>query len=221
MASTLFDLPAEIREQINEKIEQGMSIQRLQKFIKDNFSDTLSTPAFDTLSRYRKQYKVLSSPTPHIVPKEEIQRDFNAGLAELDKVLNQIKDKQDLDYSNVNVLQGLMGKCLIRLSELEKVQADNSHIDVNLEKQILAYIDETKNFVKTIVTLTNALNSQQAKLDELIQKETKFILQTVSNIVLQICPDRYDQFTAAFRSSLVMTGRGINEPEHTDKTTAI
>ena len=46
--------------------------------------------------------------------------------------------------------------------------------------------------------------------DELVKKETKFLLQTVSNIVLQICPDRYEQFSRLFKQALMNESSNLN-----------
>ena len=159
---------------------------------------------------YRKQY--LSKNTYNAITSDKlaIQKEFNDGLTELDRLLTQIKDRQELNYSNVKVLQGLMGKCLLRESALEVHQANNRVPDMNIEKQMLAYMAEARNYVKTIVQLTADLASQQAKLDELVKKETRFILQTVSNIILQICPDRYEQFTRLFKQALMNESSSLN-----------
>jgi flagellar biosynthesis/type III secretory pathway protein FliH len=103
-----------------------------------------------------------------------------------------------------------MGKCLLRESALEIQQANNRTPDMNIEKQMLAYIAEARNYVKTIVQLTADLASQQAKLDELVKKETRFILQTVSSIILQVCPQYYDQFSRKFKEAMSSESSVLN-----------
>lgn len=170
----------------------------------------VTVPSLDAISLYRKQYQSKNTAITLQTNKTEISREFNEGLTELDRLLTQIKGRQELNYSNVKVLQGLMGKCLLRESALEHQQASNRVPDMMVEKQILAYISEARNYVKTIVQLTADLASQQAKLDELVKKETKFLLQTVSNIVLQICPDRYEQFSRLFKQALMNESSSLN-----------
>ena len=192
MASHIFQYPADVLEALNQKIDSGASVRVIQQFIKDNYSNVVTVPSLDAISLYRKQYQSKNTAITLQTNKTEISREFNEGLTELDRLLTQIKGRQELNYSNVKVLQGLMGKCLLRESALEHQQASNRVPDMMVEKQILAYISEARNYVKTIVQLTADLASQQAKLDELVKKETKFLLQTVSNIILQICPQHYE-----------------------------
>jgi len=210
MASHIFQYPADVLEALNQKIDSGASVRVIQQFIKDNYSNVVTVPSLDAISLYRKQYQSKNTAITLQTNKTEISREFNEGLTELDRLLTQIKGRQELNYSNVKVLQGLMGKCLLRESALEHQQASNRVPDMMVEKQILAYISEARNYVKTIVQLTADLASQQAKLDELVKKETKFLLQTVSNIVLQICPDRYEQFSRLFKQALMNESSSLN-----------
>jgi len=210
MASHIFQYPADVLEALNQKIDSGASVRVIQQFIKDNYSNVVTVPSLDAISLYRKQYQSKNTAITLQTNKTEISREFNEGLTELDRLLTQIKGRQELNYSNVKVLQGLMGKCLLRESALEHQQASNRVPDMMVEKQILAYISEARNYVKTIVQLTADLASQQAKLDELVKKETKFLLQTVSNIVLQICPDRYEQFSRLFKQALMNESSNLN-----------
>lgn len=210
MASHIFQYPADVLEALNQKIDSGASVRVIQQFIKDNYSNVVTVPSLDAISLYRKQYQSKNTAITLQANKTEISREFNEGLTELDRLLTQIKGRQELNYSNVKVLQGLMGKCLLRESALEHQQASNRVPDMMVEKQILAYISEARNYVKTIVQLTADLASQQAKLDELVKKETKFLLQTVSNIVLQICPDRYEQFSRLFKQALMNESSSLN-----------
>ena len=210
MASHIFQYPADVLEALNQKIDSGASVRVIQQFIKDNYSNVVTVPSLDAISLYRKQYQSKNTAITLQTNKTEISREFNEGLTELDRLLTQIKGRQELNYSNVKVLQGLMGKCLLRESALEHQQASNRVPDMMVEKQILAYISEARNYVKTIVQLTADLASQQAKLDELVKKETKFLLKTVSNIVLQICPDRYEQFSRLFKQALMNESSSLN-----------
>ena len=89
-----------------------------------------------------------------------------------------------------------------------------------IEKQMLAYISEARNYVKTIVQLTADLASQQAKLDDLVKKETKFILQTVSNIILQVCPQYYEQFSRKFKEALMNESSNLNMEVAQEETNA-
>lgn len=210
MASHIFQYPADVLEALNQKIDSGASVRVIQQFIKDNYSNVVTVPSLDAISLYRKQYQSKNTAITLQTNKTEISREFNEGLTELDRLLTQIKGRQELNYSNVKVLQGLMGKCLLRESALEHQQASNRVPDMMVEKQILAYISEARNYVKTIVQLTADLASQQAKLDELVKKETKFLLQTVSNIILQICPQHYEQFSRLFKQALVSESSSLN-----------
>lgn len=203
MASHIFQYPADVLEALNQKIDSGASVRVIQQFIKDNYSNVVTVPSLDAISLYRKQYQSKNTAITLQTNKTEISREFNEGLTELDRLLTQIKGRQELNYSNVKVLQGLMGKCLLRESALEHQQASNRVPDMMVEKQILAYLSEARSYVKTIVQLTSELASQQAKLDDLVKKETKFILQTVSNIILQICPQYYEQFSRKFKEALM------------------
>lgn len=210
MASHIFQYPADVLEALNQKIDSGASVRVIQQFIKDNYSNVVTVPSLDAISLYRKQYQSKNTAITLQTNKTEISREFNEGLTELDRLLTQIKGRQELNYSNVKVLQGLMGKCLLRESALEHQQASNRVPDMMVEKQILAYISEARNYVKTIVQLTADLASQQAKLDELVKKETKFLLQTVSNIILQICPQYYEQFSRLFKQALMNESSSLN-----------
>ena len=210
MASHIFQYPQEVLSEINELIDKGASIRVIKQCISDKYKNIVPVPANDTIALYRKQYLAKGKSIALNTDKQEIQRQFNEGLTELDRLLSQIKGRQELNYSNVKLLQGLMGKCLLREAALEVQQASNRTPDMYIEKQMLAYISEARNYVKTIVQLTADLASQQAKLDELVKKETRFILQTVSNIVLQICPDRYEQFSRLFKQALMNESSSLN-----------
>lgn len=210
MASHIFQFPQEVLNDINSLIEKGGSIRAIKALIQEKHADKVEIPALQTLSLYRQQYLAKSSGKQITTEKQDIQREFNEGLTELDRLLTQIKGRQELNYSNVKLLQGLMGKCLLRESALEVQQANNRVPDMNIEKQMLAYISEARNYVKTIVQLTADLAAHQAKLDELVKKETKFILQTVSQIILQICPDRYEQFSTMFKNALMTQSGNID-----------
>lgn len=217
MASYIYSYPQHIQNAINDKIEQGASLRNILDMLKAEYASELSNlPAIDTLNNYRKQYLNTGKVVQYNTEKQKLQREFNTGLAELDKLLTQVKDRQALNYSNVNVLQGLMGKCLLRLNDLEHVQSERKIPDMQVEKQILAYMEEARSYVKTIVSLTSDLAAQQAKMDDIVKKETKFILSTVSNIILQICPDRYETFTTLFKAALLNEGRDLNNDNESE-----
>lgn len=210
MASHIFQYPQEVLTDINELIDKGASIRVIRQRFIDKYKNVVPVPANDTIALYRKQYLAKGKSIALSTDKQDIQRQFNEGLTELDRLLTQIKGRQELNYSNVKLLQGLMGKCLLREAALEVQQANNRAPDMNVEKQMLAYISEARNYVKTIVQLTADLASQQAKLDELVKKETKFILQTVSNIILQVCPQYYEQFSRKFKEALMNESNSLN-----------
>lgn len=210
MASHIFQYPPEVLSDINELIDKGASIRVIRQHLVDKYKNVVPVPANDTISLYRKQYLAKGKSIALSTDKQDIQRQFNEGLTELDRLLTQIKGRQELNYSNVKLLQGLMGKCLLREAALEVQQANNRTPDMYIEKQMLAYISEARNYVKTIVQLTADLASQQAKLDELVKKETKFILQTVSNIILQVCPQYYEQFSRKFKEALMNESSNLN-----------
>ena len=210
MASHIFQYPPEVLADINELIDKGASIRVIKQRFEDKYKNIVPVPANDTISLYRKQYLAKGKSIALSTDKQDIQRQFNEGLTELDRLLTQIKGRQELNYSNVKLLQGLMGKCLLREAALEVQQANNRTPDMYIEKQMLAYISEARNYVKTIVQLTADLASQQAKLDELVKKETKFILQTVSNIILQVCPQYYEQFSRKFKEALMNESSNLN-----------
>lgn len=210
MASHIFQYPSEVLADINELIDKGASIRVIKQRFEDKYKNIVPVPANDTISLYRKQYLAKGKSIALSTDKQDIQRQFNEGLTELDRLLTQIKGRQELNYSNVKLLQGLMGKCLLREAALEVQQANNRTPDMYIEKQMLAYISEARNYVKTIVQLTADLASQQAKLDELVKKETKFILQTVSNIILQVCPQYYEQFSRKFKEALMNESSNLN-----------
>lgn len=210
MASHIFQYPPEVLADINELIDKGASIRVIKQRFEDKYKNVVPVPANDTISLYRKQYLAKGKSIALSTDKQDIQRQFNEGLTELDRLLTQIKGRQELNYSNVKLLQGLMGKCLLREAALEVQQANNRTPDMYIEKQMLAYISEARNYVKTIVQLTADLASQQAKLDELVKKETKFILQTVSNIILQVCPQYYEQFSRKFKEALMNESSNLN-----------
>lgn len=210
MASHIFQYPPDVLADINELIDKGASIRVIRQRFEDKYKNVVPVPANDTISLYRKQYLAKGKSIALSTDKQDIQRQFNEGLTELDRLLTQIKGRQELNYSNVKLLQGLMGKCLLREAALEVQQANNRTPDMYIEKQMLAYISEARNYVKTIVQLTADLASQQAKLDELVKKETKFILQTVSNIILQVCPQYYEQFSRKFKEALMNESNSLN-----------
>lgn len=210
MASHIFQYPPEVLSDINELIDKGASIRVIRQRFADKYKNVVPVPANDTIALYRKQYLAKGKSIALSTDKQDIQRQFNEGLTELDRLLTQIKGRQELNYSNVKLLQGLMGKCLLREAALEVQQASNRTPDMYIEKQMLAYISEARNYVKTIVQLTADLASQQAKLDELVKKETKFILQTVSNIILQVCPQYYEQFSRKFKEALMNESNSLN-----------
>ena len=210
MASHIFQYPPEVLSDINELIDKGASIRIIRQRFADKYKNVVPVPANDTIALYRKQYLAKGKSIALSADKQDIQRQFNEGLTELDRLLTQIKGRQELNYSNVKLLQGLMGKCLLREAALEVQQASNRIPDMYIEKQMLAYISEARNYVKTIVQLTADLASQQAKLDDLVKKETKFILQTVSNIILQVCPQYYEQFSRKFKEALMNESSNLN-----------
>ena len=210
MASHIFQYPPEVLSDINELIDKGASIRVIRQRFADKYKNVVPVPANDTIALYRKQYLAKGKSIALSTDKQDIQRQFNEGLTELDRLLTQIKGRQELNYSNVKLLQGLMGKCLLREAALEVQQASNRIPDMYIEKQMLAYISEARNYVKTIVQLTADLASQQAKLDDLVKKETKFILQTVSNIILQVCPQYYEQFSRKFKEALMNESSNLN-----------
>lgn len=191
--SVLFDLPPEVRAEVDNLIDQDYSGLAIYNSLREKFQN-IKIPTLPTILRYIRYYRVQKQNIKRQLAEEKILCNFESGLAEINSVLIQISRGKDPIFNKIRLLEGLVGKCMQRITALENLEVDRKS-NQNVDNIIIRYISE----VKSIVDIINKLSGNNAYQDEkiliqLIRNEAKGVLEAVREIVLEICPEKYDLF---------------------------
>lgn len=213
--SSILNLPPDIRTELDTFIDNGKASLAIYGVLKEKYGSLTRIPTVPTIIRYVKYYNLQKRNTQSKIVEERIAYKFDDGLKEIESILVQISAGKEPRFNKIHLLEGLVAKCLKRISELELYPGQK----VDKEVAIARYIAEAKNIVESLNKLSKEIQSDERVLIQLIRNESRGVLEAVREIVLEIAPDKYDLFKAKLMSKMQEHG-AVVEVEPNEITAA-
>jgi len=205
--SAVLTLPPTIRTELDVLIDKNSSGLSIYKKLKEKYSQTSTIPTVPTLLRYIKYYKVQKGQVQKKIIDEKFAYNFGDGVKEIENILVQISKGSEPNFNKIRLLEGLAGKCIQRVKILEDLPGK---ADPRVETAIARYISETKSIVESVTKLAEETSKDEQVLIQLIRNESKDLLRTVREIVLDVCPEKYDLFKEKLKVKLKAVGVSID-----------
>ena len=213
--SSIFDLPISIRTELEQMIDKSTSGLGIYNRLKEKYGSQTQVPTVPTILRYVKYYNGKKETLQKKVIEEKLTCNFESGLQEIEGVLTQIQQGGDPSFNKVRLLEGLVAKCLQRINDLECDQPSGKgkKKDPRIEQAIARYISEAKSIVESVTKLSGDVQKDEQILIQLIRKETQEILALVKDIILDVCPEKYNVFRDKLKLRLQDKGKEISSRE--------
>jgi hypothetical protein len=194
-------LPPDIKAEVDSLVENNCSGRSLYFTLKEKYKETAQIPSIPTLLKYIKYYHASKQQVQRQVVEEKMLTKLEGGIVEVDRVLIQISKGEDPSFNKIHLLEGLAGKCLKRIQNLENMVSTYKDPDPAVENVIVRYVSTVKEIVQSVVTLANESQDDQV-LIQMIRAETSGILRAVNEVLLDLCPDKYEEFKEKLKTKL-------------------
>ena len=208
--SLIHDFPPEVRAEVDRMIEMRASSSAIHRMLKDKYKDIIHVPSLPTVLNYvRNKMEINSRPGMSGLSKDTVVQ-FTAGLAELAKVADQARTKNEPNFSKIRILEGLVGKCALRILAIEEATSKTSKIFPGNEQAMVKYISEIKSIIESVIKLSTDLRKDDEEIIQLIHAEAQAFLKMVKAVVLDVCPEKYELFKARLRDGLKIKSIELN-----------
>jgi len=206
--SAVLDLPSNIRAELESMIEKDRSGLAIYSSLKEKYGNTTTIPTVPTLLRYIRYYKERKGTIQKQVIEEKLAFTFEDGIREVENVLVQISQGKEPSFNKVKLLEGLAAKCLERIHFLETIDGGQKQRkrDSRIETAIARYISEAKNIMESLTKLSGDVQKDEQVLIQLIRNESKEMLSAVKDVILAICPEKYNLFREKLKLKLSEKG---------------
>jgi hypothetical protein len=196
--SSVLKLPPDIRTELDNFIDNGKASLAIYSALKGKYGSVLQVPSVPTIIRYVKYYNLQKRNVQAKIVEERIAYKFEDGLKEIEGILIQISEGKEPRFNKIKLLEGLVAKCLKRISELELYPGQKTDKEVAIAR----YISEAKNIVESLTKLSKEVQSDERVLIQLIRNESRGVLEAVREVILDIAPDKYDLFKEKLGSKM-------------------
>lgn len=202
MKNIISTLPPEILAEVNKMVEMQASGSAIHRMLKDKYSNVIKTPALPTVLAYiRKKGEEDKRSSLSVISPSAVSQ-FALGLHELAKVADQARTKNEPNFSKIRILEGLVGKCVLRILAIEEATTKTTKIFPGHEQAMVKYISEIKSIIESVIKLSTDLKKDDEEILQLIRAESQAFLKIVKAVVLDVCPEKYESFKLKLREGL-------------------
>jgi len=214
----VFDLPSEIKKEIDSLIESHMSGNSLHRSLVARYGTQVTVPSIPTLLKYIKYYNGERKSEIKQATDNKLLYKLEDGITEVDNVLVQISKGEAPNFSKIKLLEGLAAKCLKRVHDLENILKDSpKKLEPTAETVIVRYVTTIKDIMQSIASMSENQTDEKV-LIQMIRTEARSILDVVKLALLDVCPEKYDAFRDVLQVKL--KERGINVVQSKPATAA-
>lgn len=119
-SSTVDNYPRDVREILVKKLRtSAISNRRLYGWVKSTYEGTLTIPSAEAFSGWCSRARKRMAAQASEASADQLLSQFSAGLAEIETIVAQVRMGSHPDFNKVRLLEGLVGKCLMRITDLE------------------------------------------------------------------------------------------------------
>lgn len=120
-SSTVDNYPREVREMLVKKLRtSAISNQKLYRWVKSTYEGTLTIPSSEAFSGWCTRARKRMAAKASEASADQLLSQFSSGLAEIETIVSQVRMGSHPDFNKVRLLEGLVGKCLMRITDLEE-----------------------------------------------------------------------------------------------------
>jgi len=207
--SAVLDLPPNVRAELEAMIDKSKSGLSIYSSLKEKYSTQTTIPSVPTILRYMRYYQEKKGAVQKQVFEEKLAFSFEDGLKEIASVVVQVSQGKEPDFNKVKLLEGLAGKCLQRVHLLEE-SSKSTKKDPRIETAIARYISEAKGIIESVTKLSEEVSKDEQIMIQLIRNESREVLAAVKDVILSICPEKYDLFKEKLKIKLSEKGAVID-----------
>ena len=195
--NAVLDLPPEIQQEINKLIDDSNSSNNIHKTLTGKYTGKFLVPSIPTIVKYVRWYNVQKHTVVKAAIEEELLSNFKDGLAEIQSLLDRTSLEKSPNFEKIKVLDGIVGKCLLRAHDMEESVEGKVHAPTT-ETAIIHYYSEVRKIIETTLKLSATFKEDEATLLQIINSEAKLFLEMVRDTVLEVCPEKAELFKRAF-----------------------
>lgn len=202
MKNIISTLPPEIRAEVDKMVEMQASGSATHRMLVDKYSNVIKVPALPTVLAYIRKKNEQDKRAGLSVISPSAVSQFALGLHELARVADQARTKNEPNFSKIRILEGLVGKCVLRILAIEEATTKTTKIFPGHEQAMVKYISEIKSIIESVIKLSTDLKKDDAEIIQLIRDESQAFLKIVKAVVLDVCPEKYELFKLKLKEGL-------------------
>jgi hypothetical protein len=202
MRNIINDLPPEIHAEIDSMVSAQASGSAIHRMLKDKYSTLISVPALPTVLKYIRKKNEEDKRAGSSVLSPAAVSQFALGLSELARVADQARTKNEPNFSKIRILEGLVGKCILRIQSIEDAATKTTKIFPGNEQAMVKYISEIRGIIESVIKLSTDLKQDDQEILQLIRAESQAFLKIVKSVVLDVCPEKYELFKLKLKEGL-------------------
>lgn len=207
--SAVLELPPNIRAELESMVDRSKSGLSIYSSLKEKHGNTATIPSVPTILRYMRYYQTKKGAVQKQVFEEKLAFAFEDGLKEIESVVVQISQGKEPNFNKLKLLEGLAAKCIERVHLLEQSNVTTKK-DPRIETAIARYISEARGIIESVTKLSEEVTKDEHVLIQLIRNESRDILASVKDVILAICPEKYDLFKEKLKLKLSEKGAVID-----------
>jgi len=201
--NSVLHLPPDVKTEIDQLIDQDSSGQAIYRSLTAKYGTQLKVPSLPTILKYVRYYNSQKMGIQKQIIEERLVSQFQNGVQEIETLIAKVSQGQDqATFNKVRVLEGLVAKCMLRIHSLELTQSSATRPNTAVEQAIARYIAEVKSIIESIIKMSSSIQQDEQTLIQVINVQSNKFLEVVRDIVLEVCPERYDTFRTKLESKL-------------------
>jgi hypothetical protein len=201
--NVVLTLPADVKAEIDALIEKQCSGRSISSTMKEKYPESTGVviPSLPTLLKYIRYYQTSKRDLQRNSIEKGLITKLETGIVEINQVLVQVSQGQSPNFDKVRLLEGLAGKCLQRVKRLEDLTEDSKKPIPSVENAIVRYLSTVKDIIQSSAELSSDAPNDR-DLIQLVKAETRELLELVKTLILEICPEKYEEFRLRLQDKL-------------------
>jgi hypothetical protein len=195
-------LPIKIQAEVDELIRLGNGAVYIRDFLSQRYGTipNIVIPSLQTIVRYIRHYRSRSDKLYEAKAKKDLVENFDKEFTKITTTLKKVEQSPS-NLDKTLVLEDLIQKCNARIARLESEQ--KKVLKANNEAIIVRYVTEIRNIIETLAKITGEVRENEKVVVQVVQGELFGLLDVIKQIVLEVCPERFDLFKEKLKVKLL------------------
>lgn len=199
--------PTEIQEAIKAWATEGHGAPYILAQLRTKYNYSPAIAAIGAyLRKWRKQQKVAPTPPPVSLGDPNAAKALEAVRNELSSV-GQLLANLPSTSEKATVLKSIIGKCVDRILVIEQ-----EPFDAKMEQALARYLSEIRENISLLTKLSEQELSE-TKLAEAVQAEFGTLLETVKDVIAEVCPEHLETIKERLKLKLQSFANGEQSTE--------